>query len=104
MHAIVELNGKQYQVEAGRYIDVDLVDLEPDAPLNLDKVLVCTDGAAVQIGQPYVAGATVQAKVLSHYRDKKVIVYKMRCKKGYRRKNGHRQDKTRLQVEAIKLA
>jgi large subunit ribosomal protein L21 len=104
MHAIVELNGKQYQVEAGRYIDVDLVDLAPEASLSIDKVLVCIDGSAVQVGQPYVAGATVQAKVLNHYRDKKILVYKMRRKKGYRLKNGHRQDKTRLQVEAIKLA
>lgn len=101
MYAIVELNGKQYQVEEGRYVVVDLLSDEPETAMELDKVLMVADGKNTQIGQPYISGAKVTAKVLSHYKDKKVLVYKMRCKKGYRRKNGHRQQYTRLQIESI---
>jgi large subunit ribosomal protein L21 len=101
MYAIVEINGKQYQIEEGRYVVVDLLDNEPETALELDKVLMIADGKATKIGAPYVEGAKVTAKVLSHYKDKKVLVYKMKRKKGYRRKNGHRQQYTRLQIDAI---
>lgn len=101
MYAIVEINGKQYQVEEGRYVVVDLLDQAPDATMELDKVLMVADGKATKIGQPFVEGAKVSAKVLTHYKDKKVLVYKMKRKKGYRRKNGHRQQYTRLQIEQI---
>lgn len=101
MYAIVEINGKQYQIEEGRYVVVDLLDNEPEAALEFDKVLMIADGKATKIGAPYVEGAKVTAKVLSHYKDKKVLVYKMKRKKGYRRKNGHRQQYTRLQIDAI---
>ena len=102
MKAIVELNGKQYQVEEGRYIDVDSLSLEPENTLELDKVQVLLDGEKSLIGAPYVDGAKVTAKVLKHGRSKKIIVYKMRPKKGYRRKQGHRQGFTRIQIESIK--
>ncbi|MFM7390254.1 MAG: 50S ribosomal protein L21 [Vampirovibrionales bacterium] len=100
--AIVEISGKQYHVEEGRYITIDLLDQAEDAQLTFDKVNLLINGEAIHIGAPYVAGATVQAKVLNHFRGPKVLVYKMRCKKGYRRKNGHRQSYTRIQIESIK--
>ncbi|MFN8614685.1 MAG: 50S ribosomal protein L21 [Vampirovibrionales bacterium] len=100
-YAIVELNGKQYTMTPGRYTTVDLLAQDADATLTVDKVLMVVDGDNTRVGAPYVSGASVTLKVLNHYRDKKVLVYKMRCKKGYRRKNGHRQSYTRVQVEAL---
>jgi large subunit ribosomal protein L21 len=99
--AIVEISGKQYHVEQGRYITVDLMDQAPDTELTFDKVNLVMDGETVSVGAPYVQGAKVQAKVLNHFRGPKLMVYKMRCKKGYRRKNGHRQSFTRIQIESI---
>jgi large subunit ribosomal protein L21 len=103
MYAVVETGGKQYQVQEGRYIDVDLLNVSPDTNINIDKVVAIIAGEHSQIGQPYVAGASVQAKVLKHDRGKKVIAYKMRRKKGYRLKKGHRQDYTRILVENIEF-
>jgi large subunit ribosomal protein L21 len=100
--AIVDLNGKQYEVVQGRYVDVDLLALEPGATLTLDKVQVLIEeGKAPQVGMPFLAGAKVEAKVLEHGRGRKVTVFKMRSKKGYRRKYGHRAGYTRLQIESI---
>lgn len=101
MYAIVELNGKQYHVEEGRYVTVDLMSQEPETAVAIDKVLLVANGDDSKIGQPYVDGAKVSAKVLNHFKGSKVIVYKMKRKKGYRRKNGHRQQYTRLQIESI---
>ena len=104
MKAIIDLNGQQYEVTPGQYIEVDLLDQEPEAAITLDKICLVDDGNAVKVGQPYVAGATINAKVMRHYRGPKVLVYKMRCKKGYRRKNGHRQQYTQLMIESVNIA
>jgi len=101
MYAIVEVAGKQYKIEEGRYIEVDLLGLEPGADFTIENVLLVSDGEKSQIGQPTIAGASVKAKVLSNFKDKKVIVFKYKRKKGYRRKQGHRQQYTRLQIEKI---
>ena len=101
MYAIVELNGKQYTMTPGRYTTVDQIALPSDASLTVDKVLMVIDGYNTRVGAPYIEGASVTLKILNHYRDKKILVYKMRPKKGYRRKNGHRQPYTRVQVEAV---
>lgn len=101
VQAIIELNGQQYQVEQGRHLHVDRLHLEPDATLELDKVLFLHDGTVAKVGAPYVAGAKVMATIMNHGKDKKILVYKMRCKKGYRVKNGHRQQFTRIQIDAI---
>jgi large subunit ribosomal protein L21 len=103
MLAIVDLNGKQYQVQEGRYIDVDLLPRDIDETFEIGNVLMVVDGEKSLVGAPYVSGATVKAKVLRHFRGPKVLVYKMRCKKGYRRKNGHRQDYTQIQIEGLNL-
>jgi large subunit ribosomal protein L21 len=101
MFAIVNHHGKQYKLEAGRYVDIDRVAHEPEATFEFADVLMVVDGSAVKVGAPSVAGAKVTVKVLNHYRGEKIRVYKMRCKKGYRRTKGHRQSMTRVQVVAI---
>ncbi len=101
MYAIVDINGKQFKVEEGKFIDIDLQAQEAGAVITLDKVLMVSDGKKANIGKPVLAGATVTAKLLKNYQDKKVIVYKMRPKKGYRRKYGHRQEYSRVMIEKI---
>lgn len=101
MYAIVEINGKQYKAEEGKFIEVDLLAEEPGASLKLDRVLLVSDGTNSSIGQPTVEGASVQAKVLGNIKAKKVVVYKMKPKKGYRRKQGHRQQYTKIMIEKI---
>ncbi|XVJ51232.1 MAG: 50S ribosomal protein L21 [Vampirovibrio sp.] len=99
--AIVEISGKQYHVEAGRYLDIDTYNATVETALIFENVNVVLDESQAHIGQPYVAGAKVTAKVLAHGKHKKVIVYKMRPKKGTRTKQGHRQGYTRILVESI---
>lgn len=101
MLAIVDLNGKQYQVEEGRYVTVDRLALDEESTFDLSNILMVVDGEESLVGAPFVDGALVKAKVLRHTRGPKVLVYKMRCKKGYRRKNGHRQDFTQLQIVSV---
>jgi large subunit ribosomal protein L21 len=101
MLAIVDLNGKQYQVEEGRYVTVDRLSLDEESTLDLSNILMVVDGEESLVGAPFVEGALVKAKVLRHTRGSKILVYKMRCKKGYRRKNGHRQDYTQLQIVSV---
>ncbi len=103
MFAIVEACGRQYQLEAGRFIDVDLTELEPGEVLVFDKVLMLVDGGQSTVGSPYVQGAKVSAKVLGHRKGAKIIVYHMRPKKGTRKKQGHRQHFTRVLVDSIEL-
>lgn len=101
MYAIIDIGGKQYKVEEGKYLEIDLTGQAADSKLTFDQVLLVSDGKSVNIGQPTIAGASVSAKVMSDIKDKKVIVYKMRPKKGYRRKQGHRQNFTRVMIEKI---
>lgn len=101
MYAIIDIGGKQYKVEEGRYLEIDLTGLEPGSELNFDRVLMVSDGNSVNIGQPIIEGASVKAKVLRDVKDKKIIVYKMRPKKGYRRKQGHRQNYSQVMIEKI---
>jgi len=104
MLAIIETCGKQYEVTEGRYVDFDLLDVEKDGKFVFDKVLMVVDGEKSKLGDPYIKGAKVEGTVLNHGKTKKVIVYKQRCKKGYRRKYGHRQDFTRVMIDSISLA
>jgi large subunit ribosomal protein L21 len=103
MYAIVEASGRQYQLEAGRFVDIDLVPVEPGQEFVFDQVLMIVAGKDSQVGEPYVTGAKVTGKVLSHGRNSKIIVYHMRPKKGTRKKQGHRQGFTRVLVSAISV-
>ena len=102
MYAIVETGGKQYQVEEGRYVDVELLGEEADSKVVFDKVVMIVNGKKSKVGQPYVANAKVEGVVLKNDKAKKVIVYKQRPKKGYRRKYGHRQGFARVMINKIR--
>ncbi|GAB4335545.1 MAG: 50S ribosomal protein L21 [Leptolyngbyaceae cyanobacterium] len=102
-YAIIETGGKQLRVEPGRFYDVERLAAEPDAKVNIDKVLFVESDGEIQVGQPLVEGAIVEATVMRHLRGRKVIVYKMRPKKKTRKKQGHRQELTRLMIDSISL-
>ena len=111
MYAIVETGGKQYQVEEGRYIDVELLEGEADSKIVFDKVVMIVNGKKSKVGQPYVTGASAEGKIMAAGKDgdvigkaKKIIVYKQRPKKGYRRKQGHRQRFTRVMISKIRTS
>lgn len=100
MFAIIECSGKQYKVEEGKTITVDLLAVEPGQEVTLDKVLLL-GGAEVKVGAPYVEGARVSCEVVDHFRDKKVVVFKKWRRNDSRKKQGHRQSYTTLKVTAI---
>ena len=102
-YAIVEASGKQFWLQPNRYYDLDRCHAEVDEILSIEKVLLLNDGKDLKIGKPYVKDAKVEIKVLEHRRGPKVIVYKMRPKKKTRRKNGHRQELTRVLVQSISV-
>jgi len=102
-YAIIQTGGKQYRVEPGRFYDVELLHFEPDSKLTITDVLFVSQEDINLIGQPWVEGATVEVTVMQHSRAKKVIVYKMQPKKKTRKKNGHRQNLTRIMVDTINL-
>jgi len=103
MYAIIETGGKQLRVEPGRFYDVERLAVEEDGKVSIDKVLFVQDDDDFHIGQPLVAGATVEGTVLRHLRGRKIIVYKMRPKKKTRKKQGHRQELTRLMIDSINI-
>ena len=102
-YAIVETSGTQVWVQPNRYYDLNRIHAEVDSTLTLENVLLVNDGKAASVGQPYVKGATVELQVMAHRRGQKVIVYKMSPKKKTRRKNGHRQELTRVMVKSISV-
>ncbi len=104
MFAIVETGGKQYQVEEGKYLDVELLEGEANAKIIFDKVVMIVNGKKSKVGQPYVAGASAEGTIVKHDKAKKIIVYKQRPKKGYRKKQGHRQGFTRVMISKIRTS
>jgi len=102
MFAIVEISGKQFKVEEGRFIDSDLLTLESDqTSLVFDKVALISKDGDVKVGKPFIEGAQVKATVMKSFKDKKVLIFKQRPKKGTRLKQGHRQQYTRLMIDSI---
>ena len=104
MYAIVETGGKQYQVEEGRYLDVELLDGEKDSKIVFDKIVMIVNGKKSKVGQPYVSGASAEGTIMGDGKAKKIIVYKQRPKKGYRKKQGHRQGFTRVMISKIRTS
>lgn len=102
-YAIIETGGKQLRVEPGRFYDVDRLAVDADDSLVIDRVLYVDNDGDISVGQPLVDGATVEATVLQHLRGRKIIVYKMRPKKKTRKKQGHRQELTRVMINSISL-
>lgn len=101
MYAILELGGKQYKVAPKDVIEVNKLNVEQKAQITLDKVLLVADGKKVEIGQPYVKGASVEAEVLQDTKGKKVIVYKYLRRKDSHKKTGHRQKLTKVLIKKI---
>ncbi|MEQ9355595.1 50S ribosomal protein L21 [Coleofasciculus chthonoplastes] len=102
-YAIIETGGKQLRVEPGRFYDIELLPVEPEEKVTIERVLLVENDGDVTIGQPWVDGATVEGTVMRHFRDRKILVYKMKPKKKTRKKRGHRQEITRLMVDAISM-
>jgi len=101
MYAVIETGGKQYKVQEGDVVFVEKLEVEDGAVVTFDKVLAVSDESNVTFGKPTVANATVSAKVLGQGKEKKVIVFKYKAKKGYRNKTGHRQPYTKVQIDKI---
>jgi large subunit ribosomal protein L21 len=103
MYSIIEQGGVQFKVTQGEMIRVPLIDATEGAQITIDKVLLASDGESVKVGTPVVEGVSVTAKVLGHIKDRKVVIVKRKRRKDYRRKNGHRQPYTRLQIVSINV-
>lgn len=101
MYAIIETGGKQYKVQEGETLYLEKLNSEPGEVVEVDRVLVLEQDGAVKIGSPLVDGAKVMLKVERHGRGKKIIVFKYKAKKNYRRKQGHRQSFTQVTVDKI---
>lgn len=103
MYAVIETGGKQYKVSEGDVIFVEKLGVEEGEAVTFDKVLVVADGEDVKVGAPVVEGAKVEAKVVKNGKAKKIYVFKMKRKKNYRRKKGHRQPFTKVEISKITL-
>ena len=103
MYAIINISGKQYKAEEGSKLCVPKLSLEEGKKIILDDVLMVHDGKSTNFGSPKVAGAKVTATVIDHGRERKILVYKKKRRKGYARKNGHRQWYTNIEVQSIQV-
>ncbi len=103
MYAVLETGSKQYRVQPGDTLEVERLPAEKGATIALDRVLMVRTDGKVSIGTPTVTGASVLAEVLEHFRDEKKIIFKMRRREGYHKKQGHRQELTRIRIKEIRL-
>ena len=101
MYAVIKTGGKQYQVKEGDVVFIEKIEGENGAEVNFDQVLAIGDEGKFTAGTPVVEGASVSGKILSQTKGKKIIVFKMKPKKGYRNKNGHRQPYTKVEITKI---
>ena len=100
-YAIVEISGRQFWIETGKYYDFNRISTELGKQITLNRVLLLNDEGNLSIGKPYLKSVQIKGKILEHLRGKKKIVYKMRPKKKTRKKQGHRQELTRVLIEDI---
>lgn len=101
MYAVLKTGGKQYKVQEGDIIFVEKLDVEVDSTVELSDILAVSKDGELTVGKPFIDGAKIACKVLSQGKDKKIIVFKYKRKLDYRKKQGHRQPYTKLQVEKI---
>ena len=102
MYAIIETGSKQYRVEKDTVLSVEKLDAE--GTVTFDRVLMTADGEKIVVGSPVIKGASVKAEIVSQFKDKKVIAFKMRRRHGYHRTRGHRQNLTKVKITDIKLS
>lgn len=102
-YAIVKTGGKQYRVSPGDVVDVELLSAEEGSTTEINDVLAVSRDGEVEFGKPFVDGARVVAQVQTHYKDRKIIVFKYKAKTRYRRKRGHRQNYTRILIQDIEI-
>ena len=103
LFAIAETSGRQFLFQVNKYYDLDRLNAKEKEKITLNNILLIKDNKNISIGKPYIKNAKVELEVMSHLRDKKIIVYKMRPKKKTRRKMGHRQELTRVMVKSITI-
>ena len=103
MHAIVAISGKQYRISEGDTIKVSSQNWKVGDQVKFDQVLLTDNGKNIEVGAPKVKGASVTVEILEHNRDKKLLIYKKKRRKGYQRKNGHRQRYTLLKVNSLQI-
>lgn len=101
MYAVIRTGGKQYQVKEGDILKVEKLDVEQGSTFNFEEVLLVSKEGEVTVGSPFVEGAKVSAEILEHGKAKKIVVFKYKPKKGYARKQGHRQPFTRVRINSI---
>ena len=101
MYAVVEIQGSQFKVSKDQKLYVNRIDAKEGSKVSFDNVLLIDDGKKVQVGKPALSGTSVEAKVVSHLKDDKVIVFKKKRRKGYKVKNGHRQPITEIIIQGI---
>lgn len=101
MYAVIKTGGKQYRVVVGEKLKVEQIPADVDSEITIDQVLMVGEGESVKIGTPLVSGAAVTATVVSHGRHDKIRIFKMRRRKHYQKRQGHRQNYTELRIEAI---
>ena len=101
MYAVIETGGKQYRVQQGDTLFIEKLKVEEGSTVDFDKVLLTSNEGEISVGKPYVDGAKVEATVLEQGKAKKIIVFKFKAKKNYRKKQGHRQPYTKVKIENI---
>ena len=99
MYAVVEIQGSQFKVEKDQKLFVNRIDAKEGSKVSFDNVLLTDDGNKVQVGTPNISGISVEAKIIAHKKDDKVIVFKKKRRKGYKVKNGHRQPITEIIIQ-----
>jgi large subunit ribosomal protein L21 len=104
MYAIIESCGKQYKVAEGDVVFFEKLDVEEGKKVTFDNVVLVSNDSKVEVGAPYVKGVKVEGKVVAQGKGKKIIVYKYKAKKNYRRTQGHRQPYTKVEITSIKVA
>jgi len=102
-YAIVEISGRQFWIETGKYYDFNRIPTELNKEITLNRVLLLNNDGEILIGKPYLESVKVKGKILEHLRGRKTIVYKMKPKKKTRKKQGHRQELTRVLIEEITI-
>ena len=103
MYAVIEACGKQYKVTKGDVVFFEKLEAEEGKKITFDKVVLVSDEGKIEVGAPYVKGIKVEGKVVAHGKGKKIVVFKYKAKKNYKRKQGHRQPYTKVEITAIKL-